>query len=45
MPAGEAKAILLLRTDLEKASFHFSAAMKAGGSTGKVIGGPIMGKG
>jgi hypothetical protein len=45
VPAGEAKAVLLLRTDLEKASFHFSAAMKAGVSTKKAIGGPMMGKG
>lgn len=30
--AGEAKAVLLQRVDLEKASFHFSAAMSTSGA-------------
>ena len=32
--AGEAKAVLLQRVDLEKASFHFSAAMNTSGGKG-----------
>ena len=32
--AGDAKAVLLQRVDLEKASFHFSAAMNTSGGQG-----------
>ena len=36
---GEAKAVLLQRVDLEKASFHFSAAMNTSGGKGGGFGG------
>jgi hypothetical protein len=36
---GEAKAVLLQRVDLERASFHFSAAMSTSGGKGGGFGG------